>query len=105
MDGEGQLGPALDTEDLARSSKEVNEIGEWVVKFPKLMPKVRELLESGGAAAKGFAVKALASGGNAADVALLEKVTGDSAKLPKVFEHKTVGEAARAAVEALKKKG
>jgi hypothetical protein len=105
MDGEGQLGPALDTEDLARSGKEVNEIIEWVIKFPKLLPTVRKVLESGGPAAKAYAVNVLGAAGNAADAAAIEKLAGDGAKLPKVFEHRTVGEAAKAALEALKKKG
>ncbi|MBW2277922.1 MAG: hypothetical protein JRF63_10540 [Deltaproteobacteria bacterium] len=105
MDGEGQLGPVLETEDLARSGKEVNEISEWVVKFPKLLPTVRELLGTGGPFAKGVAVSVLGAGGKAADVALLEKLTGDGTKLPKVFKDKTLGDAAKAAVEALKKKG
>jgi len=105
MDGEGQLGPALEVKDLARSTKEANEIIDWVVKFPKLMPTVRQVLDSGGPFAKAVAVAVLAAGGNAEDKALIEKLADDGTKLPGVFEQKTLGEAAKAAIEALKEKG
>jgi hypothetical protein len=105
MDPEGQIKPALETEDLARSGEEINDIILWVIKFPKLLPKLRELVGDGEPFARGVAIYVLATAGTSADVALLEKRAGDTTKLPKGFEHKTLGEAAKAAIAALKKKG
>lgn len=106
MDGEGQLEPAL--VELARRTKDEEDVTELIVRtstFPKLLPKVRELAGHSSAFVQGVAVNVLSALGKEADVKLLEGLKGSRARLPSGFEHKTVGEAAGAAVQALTKKG
>jgi hypothetical protein len=105
MDGEGQLEHALAHEKLITSGDEISEVVTWVAKFPKLLPKVRELTGHANPYVKGFALYVLGAAGEAQDVALLEGLAGDRTKLPKGFQHGTVGEAAKAIAADLAKKG
>ncbi|MCK9461309.1 MAG: hypothetical protein M0R80_16900 [Proteobacteria bacterium] len=104
MDGEGQLATVLRSKGLATDAEEVDEVIGWIAKFPKLTPAVRALLEGGDVFAKGVAVYVLGmKGDKAADVPALEKLAADKTKLPKGFDHATLGDAAKAALESLAK--
>jgi hypothetical protein len=105
MDGEGQLAAVLAAKGLATDADEVDEVIGWVGKFPKLLPNVRELLKGDNAFARGVAVYVLGMRGDkAVDGPLLEQLAADKTKLPKGFDHATLGEAAKAALEGLAQK-
>jgi len=104
IDGENQLAPALATKGLATTADEVDEVVAWIAKFPKLLPMVREVLKSGDPFSQGVAVYVLAIKGDpSADVPVLEGLPGKTI-LPKGFEHATLGDAAKAAIERLANK-
>jgi len=105
MDGEGQLEHALGQAKLVTSADEIAEVASWVGKFPKLLPVVRGLVKSSNPYVRGLALAVLGSSGEPQDKALLDGLGDDKTKLPKVFPHKTVGEAAKAAAADLAKKG
>ena len=105
LDGEGQLAPALATKGLATSADEVDEVIGWTAKFPKLLPAVRDVLKTGDAFARGIAVYVLSIKGDpATDAPLLQGLVTDKTGLPKGFEHATLGDAAKAALERLASK-
>jgi hypothetical protein len=105
VDGEGQLASALATPGLATDADEVDEVVGWVAKFPKLLPAVRALLKSGDVFSRGVAVSVLAIKGEpGVDAPALEGLESDKTRLPKGFEHATLGEAAKAALEGLANK-
>ena len=108
MDGEGQLLSAL--EELGKlgvgnSRDEVDEIIARVISFPDLKSKVVAGLKSSSAFVRGAAVAVLAQKGTKSDVGSLKAYNGDKMKLPKGFEHRTLGEAVKAAIMAISKRG
>ncbi len=106
IDGEGQLNRSL--REIAKQTTSKSNVGEVIARiksFPKLLPKVRELLSDSPAFSKGIAVSVLGEMGTKEDLKKLEQLTGKKKRLPKGFSHKTLGEAAKAAVEAIKKRG
>jgi len=106
IDGENQLEGALATKGLTTSGEEIGEVIGWVAKFPKLLPTVRKLLDSEDTFVKAVAIYVVgAVGATAKDGPALEKLTSDKSKLPKGFDHKTIGEAAAFSLETLKQKG
>ncbi|MCP4676509.1 MAG: hypothetical protein GY854_13545 [Deltaproteobacteria bacterium] len=105
IDGEGQLNKAL--QDIAKQTTDKSHVDEVIARiksFPKLLPKVRELLGDSSGFSKGIAVGVLGEMGNKDDLKKLEQLSGKT-RLPKGFGHKTLGEAVKAAVEAIKKRG
>jgi hypothetical protein len=104
MDAPGQVKKALETKGLATSAQDIREIIEWVGKFPEAKETLRQLTVAGSAFARGVAIYALGTLGDASDAEALEKLGGVKTKLPKGFEHRTIGEAARAVADGLKKK-
>ena len=108
MDGKGQLKTALqDLSKAGSSSKkgDVREIVTRIASFPKLLPRIRELLDHSSVFVRAIAVNVLAEIGEAQDVKAVENLTEEHKRLPNGFEKKTLGEAARAAVEAIKQRG
>lgn len=105
MDGEGQLAGALRTAGLATTPDEVDEVVGWIAKFPKLLPAVRGVLGGDDPFSRGVAISVLALRGEAAvDGPALEALAGDRTRLPKGFEHATLGAAAKAALAQLANK-
>jgi len=102
MDGPGQIGRALGTRGLAASAREIAEVVDWVGRFPDLREALLEVASSGTPFARGVALQALATVGGAADAEAIGGLAGNRTRLPKGFEHGTVGEAARATAEKLK---
>ncbi len=106
MDGKNQLASALNTKKLARDGEEISEVIIWTSRFPKLVDQIREALKEGNTFAKSVAVYALGVVGSIdKDVPMLERLLDNKTKLPDGFDHKTLGEAARAAINEIKKKG
>jgi hypothetical protein len=105
MDGEGQLAMVLRSKQLATDAEEVDEVVGWIAKFPKLLPAVREVLKSDDAFPRAVAVYVLGmKGDKATDAPVLEKLVTDKTKLPQGFDHATLGDAAKAALESLAQK-
>ena len=105
MDGEGQLEMVLRSKGLATGADEIDEVIGWIAKFPKLLPTVRKLLDGGDAFSRAVAVYVLGmKGDKAEDAPLLEKLAPDKTKLPEGFDHATLGDAAKAALEGLAQK-
>ena len=73
--------------------------------FPKLLPKVRELLDDSAVFVQAIGVGVLGRLGISSDAEAVGKLTGSKKRLPKGFGHKTLGDAAQASVAAIKKKG
>jgi hypothetical protein len=106
MDGKNQLVRALNAKKLARDSDETSEVIMWTSRFPKLIDQIHEALKEGNTFAKGVAVYALGVIGSIdKDVPILEGLLDNKIKLPDGFDHKTLGEAAKAAINEIKKKG
>ncbi len=105
MDGENQLARVLATDDLATSGQQINDVILWVARFPKLLPQVREVAQKGEPFARGVAIYVMGVIGKKEEVALLKKLAGSKKKLPRGFEHKSVGEAAKAVLADFEKKG
>lgn len=108
MDGEGQLEEAiseLEKNGGLSTEKEYEEITSRVASFPNLLPKVRDLLNSSRPAVQAVAVDVMAEIGSPQDAAAIEKLTESKEKLPKGTGHKTLGDAAKDALEKLKKRG
>jgi hypothetical protein len=104
MDGPGQIKRILETKGLAASAQEISEVIDWVGKFPDLRGALRQLVGAGTPFARGVAILALGVIGDGSDAETLGQLAGDRTKLPKGFRHGTLGEAARAMAEELKKK-
>jgi hypothetical protein len=105
IDGEGQLPKVLATKGLATSADEVDEVIGWTAKFPKLLPAARDVLKTGDSFARGVAVYVLSIKGDLAlDAPVLQGLESDKTGLPKGFEHATLGDAAKAAIERLASK-
>jgi hypothetical protein len=106
MDGKNQLAGALNTKKLARDNEEISEVIIWTSRFPKFVEQIRAVLKGGNAFAKGVAVYALGVVGSLdKDVPMLEGLLNNKTRLPDGFDHKTLGEAAKAAINEIKKKG
>jgi hypothetical protein len=104
MDGPGQIKRILETKGLAVSAEEIRDVIDWAGKFPELREALRGIAATGSPFARGVAISALGAVGDATDAETLAKLAGDRTKLPKGFKHGTLGEAARAATEELKKR-
>ncbi|HUT76266.1 MAG TPA: hypothetical protein VM285_01175, partial [Polyangia bacterium] len=104
MDGPGQIKRILETKGLASSAEEIGDVIDWVGKFPDLREALRALAVSGAPFSRGVAILALGASGDGSDAETLGKLAGDRTKLPKGFKYRTLGEAAKAATEELKKK-
>jgi hypothetical protein len=105
IDGAKQLKGAIS--DLGKATKDNDDVKEIVARvaaFPKLLPEVRNILDGASAFSRGIAVQVLGKIGAVEDIDRLAKLTGNKTRLPKSFEHKTLGEAAAAAQATLKKK-
>jgi len=108
MNGKDLLAGALEDLGAAKvgdDGDDVTEVVSRIAAFPDLLPEVRGLLSSGDLFSRAIAVYVLAGIGEKKDAAELGKLAGDGSKLPAGFEHKTLGEAAAAAVKELGKKG
>ncbi len=102
---------------LEKTLKEVYDIGTTkteedvegvitrVVNLPELMPVVRGLLMSDSAFVVGIALRILGETGGAEDLEAVKKLVKDERDLPKGFKHKTVSEAADAAIAQLGERG
>jgi len=105
MDGEGRLAMVLQSKGLATDADNVDAVIGLVAKFPKLLPAVRRVLEGGDPFARAVAVYVLGmKGDKAADAPVLERLAADKTKLPAGFDHATLGDAAKAALEGLRQK-
>ena len=105
VDGEGQLEKALKTKMLATTKRETADIIDWVAKFPKLTPTIRKLLKSKNLFIKAVCVYVLAANGKIdKDADALKALVNSKSKISK-FKHKTLGQAAEAALKNLKEKG
>jgi hypothetical protein len=105
IDGEGQLAMVLRSKGLATDTENIDAVIGWIAKFPKLLPAVRELLQGDDVFSRAVAVYVLGmKGEKATDVPALEKLASDKAKLPAGFDHGTLGDAAKAALEGLAQK-
>jgi hypothetical protein len=101
---EAQLEPAL--LEIARlglttTAEDVNEVIYRVDSFPKLLPKVRGLVDSKNPFVRAVSAYVLGDIGLASDKAILEKLAGDKTRLPKGFENATLGEAAKKGIEKI----
>ncbi|MCP4606966.1 MAG: hypothetical protein GY847_41720 [Proteobacteria bacterium] len=108
IDGEDQLGATLKEIGrlkLTKSKADVEEIISRIASFPKLLPKVRELINDSSIFTQAIAANVLSKLGTLNDLKIVEKLTGNKTRLPKGFNHKTLGEAAAASIEAIKKRG
>lgn len=108
MDGKGQLVSAL-TElgktGVGDSKDEVDELIARVASFPDLKPAVLSGLKSPSTFTRAVAVAVLAQNGTKEDAESLKPYNSDKVKLPKGFEHKTLGDAVKAAIVAISKRG
>ncbi len=108
IDGEGQLASVL--QEIARlkmskNKKDVEEVISRIASFPKLLPKIRKLVDNTNPFVSAVAVSVLGQIGTKDDIKKLINFIGKKTKLSKGFEHKTLGLTAQAAVEAIKKRG
>ncbi len=108
IDGEGQLRETLQEIARRKLTKDEDDVGEVIsriISFPKLLPKVRESLDDSSVFVKAVALGVLAKLGKAEDLKKIEPLTSEKQRLSGGFGYKTLGEAASAAVEAIKKRG
>jgi hypothetical protein len=106
MDGEKILVEVIrEFGQNATGQEDVVEAMDRVLSFPELIPKAGDLLGSSSLFAQGVGIMVLAQRGKIEALPGLEKAAGSKEKLPKGFDHKTVGEAATAAIAAIKERG
>jgi hypothetical protein len=86
---------ADDVEDVIRRESSV----------PGLLPQVRELLGSRSSFVRGVVLGVLGRIGTEDDARNLTKLFNDKTKLPKGFNYKTLGNAARASARAIEMRG
>lgn len=106
MDGEKLLVSALsEFGDAAESQEDVVEAIDRVLSFPELIAKAATLVDAKSAFAQGVGLMVLSQRGTAEALPAIEKVVNSKEKLPNGFDQKTVGEAAKAAMAAIKERG
>ncbi|MDJ0764282.1 MAG: HEAT repeat domain-containing protein [Myxococcota bacterium] len=108
IDGENQLGDTLREMarlKIPRTQEDVIETIERISSFPKLVQKVRPLINDPEPFVRGIAVGAVGKIGSKDDLNTLKGLASSNVRLPKGFEHQTLGAAARAAIEAIQKRG
>jgi hypothetical protein len=108
MDGEEQLSPTLKEIErlkLTKGKSDIEEIVSRIASFPNLLPEVRKLLDDSSSFIKAIAVGVLGKHGTNDDKKVIQELSNSKIPLPKGFEHKTLGEAAQAALGAIQKRG
>jgi len=108
MGGEAVLEKTLkevESLGLTKTEEDVDNVMVRIIGLPDLMPGVQKLLKSDSAFATGIAVGVLGEAGSGEDFEALKKLKDDDRDLPKGFRHKTVGDAAKAAIAQLEQKG
>lgn len=108
IDGQGQLKGVLHSiARLKRTIKadDVEDVIRRVSSVPGLLPQVRELLGSRSSFVRGVVLGVLGRIGTEDDARNLTKLFNDKTKLPKGFNYKTLGNAARASARAIEMRG
>jgi len=99
----------LRTPDLVRSPSEVEDFIDLFCRFPRIAPALATLVKDRNLMARGFAISVLGVIGTKSQLPALEAVSADissnNSPLPEGFSGKTTAEAARAAIDAIQKKG
>ena len=106
LDGKAHVTAVLNQATSGRDEEEVSALVDVVARFPMLKDSLVEIAAAGPSpVARGIALLALPRIGTPADIDTLKKWTGDRQRLPAGFAHRTVGDAAGAAIVALEKRG